>query len=171
MMSDPRVDRWLAGLGLGEYATVFAESDIDWGVLPDLTERDLEDLCVRIGHRKKLVRAIATLSKRAAPFPRAAPYADSHAGGGMRDAAGFRLLAPQYATERGAGTPPIEAERRQLTVMFCDMVGSTALAEKLDPEDMRDVLRSFHEHCAAAIAEYDGVIAQYLGDGNLAYFG
>lgn len=165
------MDRWLGGLGLGEYATVFAESDIDWSVLPDLTERDLEALRVRIGHRKRLVRAIARLRKRTASLSRVRSHAGPHAGGGMRDAAGVRLLTPQHATERGSGTPQIEAERRQLTVMFCDMVGSTALAEKLDPEEMRDVLRSFHEYCAAAIAEYDGIVAQYLGDGSLAYFG
>ncbi len=70
-----------------------------------------------------------------------------------------------------AASNPFDAERRQLTVMFCDMVGSTALAEKLDPEDMREVLRSFHEACAAAIENYDGFMAQYLGDGNLSYFG
>lgn len=163
MMSDPRVDRWLDGLGLSEYATAFAESQIDWGVLPDLTERDLESLRVRIGHRKKLVRAIATLAENTALTP--------NAGLGMSEVASFLPLTPHPADGPPSVKRAAEAERRQITVMFCDMVGSTALAEKLDPEDMREVLGSFHETCGRAIGEYEGFIAQYLGDGNLAYFG
>jgi len=162
MMSDPRVDRWLDELGLAEYATVFAQSRIDWGVLPDLTEKDLESLRVRIGHRKKLVRAIAELTRE-----------DHFASGdsGMGDSAAMSPLSPSESSKNKPGLWRREAERRQLTVMFCDMVGSTALAAQLDPEDMREVLRCFHETCASIIREYEGFIAQYLGDGNLAYFG
>lgn len=162
-MSDPRVERWLDGLGLGEYAAVFAESHIDWGVLPDLTERDLEALRVRIGHRKKLVRAIAKLVESDAWFTNGDP--------GMSDSATVTALARDSAVQYRPSASPLSAERRQLTVMFCDMVGSTALAGELDPEDMREVLRSFHDVCAQIIGEYDGFVAQYLGDGNLAYFG
>ncbi len=162
-MSDPRVDRWLDNLGLVEYAAVFAESQIDWGVLPDLTERDLEALRVRIGHRKKLVRAIAKLAKNDVWLANAEP--------GMSDSDNVPPLAPDTPTQYRRDVPPLNAERRQLTVMFCDMVGSTALAGNLDPEDMREVLRSFHDACAQVIDEYDGCVAQYLGDGNLAYFG
>jgi len=162
-MSDPRVDRWLDSLGLVEYAAVFADSRIDWGVLPDLTERDLEALRVRIGHRKKLVRAIAKLVESDDWFLSAEP--------GMSDSATAPPLVPDTAIQRRPKGSPLSAERRQLTVMFCDMVGSTALAGELDPEDMREVLRSFHDVCARVIREYDGFVAQYLGDGSLAYFG
>jgi class 3 adenylate cyclase len=128
--------RWLDALGLGEHAAAFAEHAIDGEVLPHLSEVDLETIGIPLGHRKKIIAAIA-----AQPMPAAAP----------------------------AARP--DAERRQVTVLFCDMVGSTALSERFDPEDLRDVMRAYQDACAGAIARYDGHIAQTLGDGLMVYFG
>src|SRR4051794_16985246 len=114
------IERWLVGLGLGKYAALFAGAEIDADVLPDLTEADLEKLGVPLGPRKKLLRAIAALGKRDA------------------DA---RTMAPQATSQS-------EAERRQLTVLFCDLVGSTELSQRLDPEDLREVMRAYQDTCA-----------------------
>jgi class 3 adenylate cyclase len=137
------VAEWLASIGLGEYAQRFADNAIDLSVVRDLTERDLKELGVLLGHRRKMLRAIAELDPAA--------------------------LAPaETATE------PVlrdEAERRQLTVMFCDLVGSTALSVRLDPEDMRQVIASYHVCIGTVIGRYQGMIARYMGDGVLAYFG
>ena len=136
------VAEWLASLDLGEYAQRFAENGIDLSVICDLTENDLKELGVLLGHRRKMVRAIAELQR---------------AGGST----------PQMAIELGRE----RAERRQLTVMFCDLVGSSALAAQLDPEDMRQVMARFHGRIAEVIGGYEGIIARYMGDGVLAYFG
>ena len=129
-MAMRQIANWLASLGLGEYAQRFAENGIDASVLRDLTDLDLEKIGVLLGHRKKILRAIAEL-----------------------DAA------------------VLTAERRQLTVMVCDLVGSTALSARLDPEDMRALINAYHTTCAGIMATYDGFIAQFRGDGILAYFG
>src|SRR5262249_3823000 len=142
--ADDRIAAWLDEIGLGQYATVFAENAIDLEVLPDVTETDLEKLGVALGHRKRILRAIAALSGATAAA--AAPSA--------------ALSLPQS-----------EAERRQLTVLFCDLVGSSALAVKLDPEDLRDVIRKFQVCCAAVITRMGGYVARYMGDGLLVYFG
>ena len=134
------IQHWLDGLGLAKYAKVFAEHEIDFGVLPHLDEDDLKDLGLPMGPRKKLLAAIAELETSA---PAAA-----HPGMVAR-----------------------EAERRQLTVVFCDLVGSTALSGALDPEDFREVMRAYQEAAAAAVGRYDGYVAKYLGDGILVYFG
>jgi class 3 adenylate cyclase/tetratricopeptide (TPR) repeat protein len=128
------IAQWLDQLGLAQYAALFGENAVDLDVLPDLTEQDLKDLGIPLGHRKKLLKAIAA-------------------------------LAPTSSTARG------EAERRQLTVMFCDLVGSTALSTQLDPEDMREIIRAFQDACGKIIARYSGYVAKYLGDGMLVYFG
>ena len=119
-----QIETWLDGIGLAQYATVFTENAIDLEVLPDVTETDLERLGVAHGHRKRILRAIAALS-------------------GATPAAG--------APAKGPALPQSEPERRQLTVLFCDLVGSSALAVKLDPEDLRDVIRGFQVCCAAVI--------------------
>ena len=137
------IGQWLNGLGLARYADLFAEHEIDGEVLPDLTDEDLEKLGLPLGHRKKLLKAIATL-------PEEAEAADT--------------VANRRST-------PSEAERRQLTVMFCDLVGSTALSSELDPDDMRDVLRAYQGVCADVVSRHDGFVAKYMGDGVLAYFG
>jgi class 3 adenylate cyclase len=141
------IAQWLEELGLGQYAQVFVDNDIDLEVLPDLEDIDLEKLGVTMGHRKKLLRAIA---------------ATFEAQGGDKADNAHRPASASSATE---------AERRQLTVLFCDLVGSTALSTRLDPEDMRDVLRAYQDACAGVIARYDGFVAKFMGDGVYAYFG
>src|SRR6516164_2744437 len=142
------VASWLRTLGLEQYEPVFRQNEIDHEVLPELTEADLEKLGVPMGHRKRLVRGIAALS---AAVGAAAPAAASPAGGQRQaDAA---------------------AERRQLTVMFCDLVGSTALSARLDPEELRELIGAYHRCVAEAVRRFDGFVAKYMGDGVLVYFG
>jgi class 3 adenylate cyclase/ABC-type transport system involved in cytochrome c biogenesis ATPase subunit len=136
------IAEWLASIGLSEYAQRFADNAIDLSVIRDLTEQDLKDLGVLLGHRRKILRAIAELPAAAAPA--------------------------ETATEPA---PRDEAERRQLTVMFCDLVGSTALSARLDPEEMWGVIASYHACIGEVIGRYQGMIARYMGDGVLAYFG
>ncbi len=135
------VGQWLDGLGLARYADLFAEHEIDGEVLPDLTDEDLEKLGIPLGARKKLVKAIASLP-----------------------AEGVESVADRSQA-------PSEAERRQLTVMFCDLVGSTALSEGLDPEDLRTVIADFQAACTQSIEGYAGYVARFMGDGLLVYFG
>ena len=118
-----QVANWLESLGLGNYTQCFAENCIDESVLRDLTEQDLEKIGIPLGHRKKMLRAIAELG-------------------------GALLTEPQPSTEPNSQD---NAERRQLTVMFCDLVGSTALSARLDPEDMRVVIDAYHAACARII--------------------
>ena len=137
---------WLASLGLSEHAQLFADNRIDDpGVLPHLTDQDLKDIGVPLGHRRKMLAAIAQLADTKSAVPDPAPQGDPK--------------------------PQDSAERRQLTVMFCDLVGSTALSARLDPEDMRDVIRAYQDACSGVIARYDGFVAKFMGDGILAYFG
>jgi len=144
-MSDFRV--WLQSLGLEKYCEVFASHDIDLTVAPDLTEQDLETLGLSLGHRRKFISAAAKL----------------------RSAAGSSTVAP--AQVQPDGQPAIPVERRQVTVVFIDLVGSTALSSGLDPEDLIRLLRQYRDACIALIGKYDGFIAQYLGDGIMVYFG
>jgi hypothetical protein len=134
-MVEMDVAAWLRTLGLEQYEPVFRQNEIDHEILPELTEADLEKLGVPMGHCKRLVRAIARLSPAAPP---ASPPA------GQR----------QTATER-----------RQLTVMFCDLVGSTALSARLDPEDLRAVIGAYHCRAAAVVERAGGFVAKYMGDG------
>ncbi|MEY2487197.1 MAG: hypothetical protein QOH39_2845 [Verrucomicrobiota bacterium] len=138
---------WLKELGLEQYAGVLADNDIDFDILSDLTESDLEKLGLSLGHRRKLLRALAALHP-AASQPQTASSAE----------------AGPVATEK-------EAERRQVTVLFSDLVGSTALANEIDPEDMSALIKRYQDVCAGAIARFDGFIAKFMGDGVLAYFG
>ena len=143
------VGGWLRGLGLEQYEAAFRENEIDGEVLPKLTAEDLKDLGVAIvGHRRKILSAIAELP---GAVPSAGPVAPAP-------------VAPQPAPAAGA-------ERRQLTVMFCDLVGSTALSARLDPEDMRGIIGAYHGCCTALVERHGGFVAKYMGDGVLAYFG
>src|SRR5215471_16830414 len=138
---------WLRGLGLERYEADFRDNEIDWAVLPKLTSDDLRDIGVTaVGHRRKLLEAIAQLGAADAP------------------------LDPLPPVPSG-GTAAAEAERRQLTIMFCDLVGSTPLATRLDPEDLRDVIGAYLRSVAEVIGRFDGFVAKYMGDGVLAYFG
>jgi class 3 adenylate cyclase/predicted ATPase len=140
------VAEWLRGLGLERYAPGFRDNDIDGEVLRRLTAEDLRELGVAsIGHRRRLLDAIAGLGTEI-PATAATPAS--------RD-------APAQT----------DAERRQLTVMFCDLVGSTALAARLDPEDLREVIAAYHRAVAQVVAGFDGFVAKYMGDGVLIYFG
>jgi class 3 adenylate cyclase/tetratricopeptide (TPR) repeat protein len=139
------IEVWLRGLGLQQYQEAFLANDIDAEVLPRLTAEDLIGLGVTsIGHRRKLLHAIALLQE--------AP-------------------APAAKETRATTLLPVEAERRQLTVMFVDLVGSTELSVRLDPEDLREVMRAYQAACAGVIARFEGHVAKFLGDGVLAYFG
>ena len=138
------IDDWLESNGLAKYTRVFADNDIGFDVLPHLTETDVDRLALPVGARRRLMVAIAALTQRP----------------------GTSALAPPESS-----LVPREAERRQLTVMFCDLVGSTALAERLDPEELRDLMQAYQHACGEVIARYDGHVAQYLGDGLMVYFG
>jgi class 3 adenylate cyclase len=144
------IEAWLAGLGLGQYAESFAANAIDFDVLADLSESDLEKIGVLLGHRKKLLRAIRARAGAADPPP----------------------PPPGPAASTPAATPaPADAERRQITVLFSDLVGSTTLSQRIDPETLRDVLGAYQAMAVEAIRGADGMLAKFLGDGVLAYFG
>ena len=145
------VGQWLERLDLGQYADVFRENDIDLDLVSELTEDDLRELGLSLGHRRKLLKAIAGLSDGSDAAPSAA--------------------AEGQAATRLDRYPRSDAERRQLTVMFCDLVGSTAMSEALDPEDLRAVIGAYQDACVGVIARYEGFIARYMGDGLLVYFG
>ena len=138
-----KIETWLRSLGLERYEPAFRENEIDWEALPKLTAEDLRDLGVVLGnHRRRLLDAIAALcSAEAQSVPAPPPV--------------------------GSG----EAERRQLTVMFCDLVGSTPLATRYDPEDLREIVGAYHRCVAETVARFAGFVAKYMGDGVLIYFG
>jgi class 3 adenylate cyclase/pimeloyl-ACP methyl ester carboxylesterase len=146
------VAAWLRELGLARYEDAFRDNDVDADVLAELDETDLEKLGVSLGHRKKLLKAIAEL----------------RAPSGAASALPLAVSRPDGGAEK---TKTTEAERRQLTVMFCDLVGSTALSARLDPEDMGVVIRAYQDCCADVVKRWDGHVAKFMGDGLLAYFG
>jgi class 3 adenylate cyclase len=134
-----QISDWLKKLGMSEYTEKFAENDIDMAVLPDLTNQHLKDLGVSLEHRLKMLRAIRDLSS-----------------------VSVAATAP-LAAEPTDPTRKDDAERRQLTVMFTDLVGSTALSTKLDPEDLRSVIGPYHKCVAETVARFDGFVAKYMG--------
>jgi len=145
-MTPMDVAEWLRGLGLEQYAPAFRDNDIDEEVLRRLTGEDLRELGVTsVGHRRRVLDAISALG---GALPNVAVTAASH-------------NIPAQA----------EAERRQLTVMFCDLVGSTALSARFDPEDLREVIGAYHRCVADMVARFSGFVAKYMGDGVLIYFG
>jgi class 3 adenylate cyclase len=143
---DRRMDvvAWLRGLGLEQYAPAFRDNDIDLEVLPELTADDLISIGVTsVGHRRKLLAAIAAFRDPPQVSPKNAPAVEISS----------------------------EAERRQLTVMFCDLVGSTPLSARYDPEDLREIVGAYHRCVADTVARFAGFVAKYFGDGMLIYFG
>jgi class 3 adenylate cyclase len=135
------IGTWLHGLGLQQHEQAFRDNAIDAAVLPELTADDLKDLGVRlVGHRRKLLAAIAALRSDIGPVPDTSAAASA-------------------------------AERRQLTVMFSDLVGSTAPSARLDPEDLREIIAAYHRAVAEIVAGFDGFVSRYMGDGVLVYFG
>src|SRR6266568_1577221 len=136
-----QLKEWLSGLGLEKYVDLFAAQEIEFSVLPELTDADLQNLSIPLGSRKRLLKAIGQLKQ------------DDSA-----------VISP---TRRRVDQP----ERRQMTVMFCDLVGSTALSRRLDPEDMRGVLRAYQDLVARQVTRFDGHIAGFAGDSVKVYFG
>ena len=140
------ITEWLASLGMSEYAQCFADNRIDdASILRDLTDQDLKDIGVPLGHRRKMLRAIAEMVGTAS--------------------------TPIKSAAASEPKPRDDAERRQLTVMFCDLVGSTALSAQMDPEDLRDLIGAYHKCVAEAVSRFGGFVAKYMGDGVLVYFG
>ena len=139
---------WLQKLGLGQYAQRFAENDINFAVLPHLTDQDLKELGVAsLGHRRQLLLAIAELN-------------------GIQKGAVQRRSSTEVPI-----APQDTAERRQVTVMFSDLVGSTALSARMDPEDLREVISAYQKCVAETVRRFGGFVAKYMGDGVLVYFG
>ena len=141
------ITEWLQGLGLEKYAPAFDENAINWDVLSGLTTDDLKEIGVAaLGDRRRLLGAIAALAADALP--------------------------PAPTPERSsAGAVASEAERRQLTVMFCDLVGSTPLSTRFDPEDLREIVGAYHRCVTDTVNRSGGFVAKYMGDGVLVYFG
>ena len=140
------VGGWLRSLGLAQYEPMFRAHEIDSEVLPELSEGDLEKLGMPLGHRKRLMKAIAALGGPTTPPP----------------------AKPSAAIE---SAPRESAERRHLTVMFCDLVGSTALSARMDPEDLREVISAYQRCVTETVRRFGGFVAKYMGDGVLVYFG
>jgi class 3 adenylate cyclase/tetratricopeptide (TPR) repeat protein len=143
------IRQWLAGIGLEQYAQAFEREQIDADSAPYLTEANLKDLGLPMGPRARFLAAVQALSPSPRPTSVATPSGN--------------------APEQGPATA--DAERRQLTVMFCDLVGSTVLAQNLDPEQLRELMRAYQQACGAVVDKYGGHVAQYLGDGLMVYFG
>jgi class 3 adenylate cyclase len=135
---------WLEKLGMSEYAQRFAENRIDFSVLPDLTDQHLKDLGIALGDRLKLLRAI-------------------------RELGGTPPISPKLSSSEPKSQE--HAERRQVTVLFSDLVGSTALSARMDPEDLRVVISAYQKCVAEAVPRFGGFVARYFGDGVLVYFG
>ena len=145
-----QVADWLERLGLSQYARCFAENDISFVILPDLTDQDLEKIGVAsLGHRRLLLRSIAELK-----------VVDK------------TTLSPDAAASAPTAAAKMDmAERRHVTVMFSDLVGSTALSARVDPEDLREVISSYQKCVAEIVLRFGGLVANYMGDGVLVYFG
>ena len=153
-MSDIR--QWLGALGLTQYSDAFEANDIDLSLLPDLNDQALKDIGVAsTGHRLRLLAAA-----RAAGAKSVTVYQDD-----------ARPSHPEEPSLELVTAPFLSGERRHLTVMFCDLVGSTALSEKLDPEELRALLHDYRTRCGEVISHYEGFVARYVGDGILTYFG
>jgi len=135
------IREWLGANGLGKYAELFAANEIDLDLVPQLTEGDLDRLGLPVGARRRFAIAARSLL----------------------------VTAPVSGDEQPAGSA--HAERRQLTVMFCDLVGSTGMSQRLDPEALRELMRAYRQACSQVVERYDGHVAQHLGDGLMVYFG
>ena len=158
----------LQSLRLEQYLEAFSDNAIDIDVISSLTDSDWDRLGVRLGDRRRIVLA---LQKRA---PSASEDVTGAALTSPATAAVGRVPptnpTPKKSPSPTEATTP-EGERRQLTVMFCDLVGSTALSEKLDPEELRALLHDYRTVCGEVISRYEGFVARYVGDGILTYFG
>ena len=143
---------WLHGLGLEQYAQLFRDNDIEGEILGGMNAEDLKELGISsFGHRRRLLNAITALGGAPA----------------TRDVA----QSATSVTSAPTSPPTIDAERRQLTVMFCDLVGSTPLSTRFDPEDLREIVGAYHRCVADTVGRFGGFVAKYMGDGVLIYFG
>lgn len=140
----PTLGEWLRANDLGEFEKVLADNQVDLKTLKILTDADLKELGLGFGPRKRILNAIIELR---------------------------RQDTPRHGATASDPRPGPVGERRQLTVMFCDLVGSTALSTQLDPEELRELIQTYRKACGEVVARYDGHVAQYLGDGLLVYFG
>ncbi|WP_170476191.1 adenylate/guanylate cyclase domain-containing protein [Ruegeria arenilitoris] len=162
------MEKWLNDLGLGQYVDVFSENDVDARVLPLLTNEDLKELGVSLGHRKIILAAVQKPgTEETSPQPSDATDAQS---------VDFKQAVASEETQAdtaavGKQARNALAERRHLTVLFADLVGSTEMTNSLDPEDMRDLLQRYQDAVAGAISRFGGYVAKYLGDGLLVFFG
>ena len=147
---------WLEKLGMSEYAERFAENRIDFSVLPDLSDQDLKDLGIVLGDRRKILRAIGELGGTPAK---------------AKQSTTPPVIAGSEASPPLAATTEASAERRQVTVMFSDLVGSTALSARMDPEDLREIISAYQKCVAETVQRFGGFVAKYMGDGVLVYFG
>src|ERR1700680_1213449 len=139
---------WLAHNGLAQYSEMFAREAIDLDMLPTLSDEDLRELGLPLGHRRKLLEAAAKLVKE--------------------EKQGFH--EPKAQGWMPSTNPAPEPKRRQITFLFCDLINSTYLSRRLDPEDLRDLIGAYQQACTTPIERYGGFIARYIGDGILAYF-
>jgi class 3 adenylate cyclase len=155
-MSDLR--DWLRGYNLEQYADAFEANDIDLDILSDLSDHDLAQLGLSLGNRRRLLKAIAARNQSPPPVP-------------VQDNGLQRGLPRDKTSSAAEASGSGEAERRQVTVMFADMVGSTALSARLDPELLGALIRRYQDAVAGAIGRYGGFVAKFMGDGVLAYFG
>jgi class 3 adenylate cyclase/predicted ATPase len=158
-LASTQVNEFLTALGLSQYRQIFADHDIDETALLHLEESHLKELGVSLGHRIRLMKAIAELRTR-----HQLPAEQSPPGAAREDADTLPSAAATNETRT-------DGERRQLTMMFCDLVGSTELSARLDPEEVREIMRAYQDICAGMVARFDGYLAKFLGDGVLAYFG
>jgi class 3 adenylate cyclase len=144
------ITRWLEGLGLGQYAPAFSDNAVGFGDLRHLTDEDLTHLGLPLGPRRRLQAAVKTLGESSKA---------------SIDQIGQSDTAAEAVEKR------FDAQRRQLTVLFCDLVGSTELSRRLDPEDMAELIKAYQDEVARQVAHYEGHVAKFMGDGVLAYFG
>jgi class 3 adenylate cyclase len=159
---------WLEKLGMSEYAQCFADNKIDVSVLRHLTDQDLKDISIPLGHRRKMLAAIGELGGPAAATPACAATVEPK----PQDEPLQQVLTPAAATPKSISAAVESAgERRHVTVMFCDLVDSTGIAARLDAEEWRDLVGAYLDAASAAVVEMGGHVAKKLGDGLMALFG
>jgi class 3 adenylate cyclase/tetratricopeptide (TPR) repeat protein len=160
------LSQWLGALGLHSYESAFVDNDISFALLPDITADDLRDIGINsVGHRRILLQAIAALAQPVTPAAATPPPA-------LASAEPVTSPVPTSTTALAKAAPSVSNhQHRLLTVMFCDLVGSTELSGRMDAEDLQTLLQAYRECIRAVVQKHRGYIAQYLGDGVLVYFG
>lgn len=149
------IEKWLAEVGLDKYASTFADAEIEFTDLIHLTDDDLKELGLPMGPRRRALDEISRIG----------------AGAQTQVTEAWAPASDQSSQQPVPVTLSSDAERRHLTVMFVDLVGSTEMAAKIDPEDMRNVITNYQNTIAGIVARFDGFVAKFMGDGVLCYFG